>query len=285
MVITGKENYGKYGECVSISAGGVKILVTTQIGPRIIYMGKNGGPNVLFEDVNDAVNTPEEKLSPVLKGKGGWHIYGGHRLWRSPEDIDTYYPDNAPVQVRMTDNGAEFVSDTELTTKLQKSMLVTMDDNGEVTVVHKFVNKGDKATSPISIWALTVMAGGAEVHIPYDTSDTGFLPNRNISFWSYHSVKDERLHINDDEIVVDFNDKVANPLKIGTMCVKGYLYAYTKGGKFTIKFDVPEGLYPDFSCNLECYTYNLFTEMESLSPLKSLAPGESCTHKEVWTLE
>ena len=76
------------------------------------------------------------------------------------------------------------------------------------------------------------------------------------------------------------------PLKVGTMNTLGYVYAYTKAGKFTIKLPPPDGgVYPDFSCNVESYTYNLFTEIETLSSLFTLKPGESRTHTEVWSLE
>ena len=133
--------------------------MTTELGPIIIYFGKEGGENILFEDINDEVNKPEELMDPVLKGSGGWHIYGGHRLWKSPEYMDSYYPDNASVKVEKLENGAVFTSPAELTTCLEKSMKITMDESGEVTIEHKFVNRGGKETTPIAMWALTVMDG------------------------------------------------------------------------------------------------------------------------------
>lgn len=280
-----EETYGKYGKVLSMAAGGIKLSVTTELGPRIIYFGKEGGENILFEDINDEVNKPEELMDPVLKGSGGWHIYGGHRLWKSPEYMDTYYPDNAPVKVEKLENGAVFTSPAELTTRLEKSMKITMDESGEVTIEHKFVNRGGEETTPIAMWALTVMDGGAEAHLPLDTSDTAFLPNRNIVHWCYNEVNDPRLVISDDDITIKFDKTMPHALKVGTMNTLGYVYSYTKGGKFTIKMPAPEGSYPDFSCNVESYTYNLFTEIETLSSLFTLKPGEEHTHTEVWTLE
>ena len=138
-----EETYGKYGKVLSMTAGGIKISVTTEIGPRVIFYGKEGGENILFEDLGDEVNKPEELMDPVLKGSGGWHIYGGHRLWKSPEYMDTYYPDNAPVKVEKISGGAVFTSPVELTTKLEKSMKITMNERGDVTLEHKFVNRGE----------------------------------------------------------------------------------------------------------------------------------------------
>ena len=281
-----EETGGKFGKVLSLCAGGIKLSVTTDIGPRVIFYGKEGGENILFEDINDEVNKPEELMDPVLKGKGGWHIYGGHRLWKSPEYMDTYYPDNAPVKTEILPNGAVFTAPVELTTGLEKSVKITMDEKGVATLEHKFVNKGEKQTTPIAMWALTVMDGGAEAHLPLDTSDTAFLPNRNIVHWCYNKVDDRRLKISDDDIVIGFDKSVPHPLKVGTMNTLGYVFAFTKAGKFTIKLPVPDGgVYPDFSCNVESYTYNLFTEIETLSSLFTLKPGESRTHTEVWSLE
>lgn len=281
-----EETGGKFGKVLSLCAGGIKISVTTDIGPRVIFYGKEGGENILFEDINDEVNKPEELMDPVLKGKGGWHIYGGHRLWKSPEYMDTYYPDNAPVKTEILPNGAVFTAPVELTTGLEKSVKITMDEKGVATLEHKFVNKGEKQTTPIAMWALTVMDGGAEAHLPLDTSDTAFLPNRNIVHWCYNKVDDRRLKISDDDIVIGFDKSVPHPLKVGTMNTLGYVFAFTKAGKFTIKLPAPDGgVYPDFSCNVESYTYNLFTEIETLSSLFILKPGESRTHTEVWSLE
>lgn len=281
-----RETYGKYGNVVSLVSGGIKLSVTTDIGPRIIFYGKERGENILFEDRNDEVNKPEELMDPLLKGKGGWHIYGGHRLWKSPEYMDTYYPDNFPVKAEERDDGVVFTSDVELTTGLEKSVRVSMDEKGVVTLEHKFVNRGKEETTPIAMWALTVMDGGAEAHLPLDTSDTAFLPNRNVVHWCYNKVDDPRLCVTDDDITIKFDKAQPRPLKVGTMNTLGYVYAYTKAGKFTIKLPAPDGgVYPDFSCNVESYTYNLFTEIETLSSLFTLKPGESRTHTEVWSLE
>ena len=247
-----RETYGKYGNVVSLVSGGIKLSVTTDIGPRIIFYGREGGENILFEDKNDEVNKPEELMDPLLKGKGGWHIYGGHRLWKSPEYMDTYYPDNFPVKVEEREDGAVFTSDVELTTGLEKSVRVSMDEKGVVTLEHKFVNRGKEETTPIAMWALTVMDGGAEAHLPLDTSDTAFLPNRNVVHWCYNKVDDPRLCVADDDITIKFDKAQPRPLKVGTMNTLGYVYAYTKAGKFTIKLPAPDGgVYPDFSCNVE----------------------------------
>ena len=55
MIRISKENYKKYGECVSFEANDIKLLVTIELGPRIIFYGKDN-QNILFADLKDTTN-------------------------------------------------------------------------------------------------------------------------------------------------------------------------------------------------------------------------------------
>ena len=258
------------------------MLITVDVGPRVIFYGYDGGENIFYEDEKDLINKGGEFFDTNLKGKGIWHIYGGHRLWKCPEYLDTYYPDNSPVEVFEDGDSVTFVSDAEITTRLQKSIKITMDYKGDAILEHKFVNKGDSATTPIALWALSVMDKGAKAYIPISTQDTGLLPNRNISLWSYTDVKDERLDILNDAIVLQ-QKNIAQPLKVGTFACSA-VSVDIKGMKFAIEINSPEGEYGDNNCNIETYTNDIMLEIETLSPLKSLAVGEEAVHIEKWSL-
>ncbi len=272
-----------YGRCMSLTAGKVTLLVTLDYGPRIASLTYDGSPNMFFTDTEDEVNKSNSLMDPSLKGMGDWHIYGGHRLWKSPEDIASYFPDNAPVKVEREGDGVRFSSAFEPSTGLVKSMYITASDDGAFKIEHRFLNGTSAPLPPVSLWALTVLAGGAVVKAPLDTSDTGLLPNRNLVLWSYNSIKDPRLTVDDDCVTVTF-DSSASPMKIGLMNTLGVVRAYNHGLVFTKSWQAEQGDYPDFSCNTEIYSSHLFTEMETLSPLKALDAGECAVHTEVWTL-
>ena len=275
-------NYKNYGRCAKLSKGGKTILVTVDVGPRVIFYGYDGGENIFYEDSEDLINKGGEFFDTNLKGKGIWHIYGGHRLWKCPEYLDTYYPDNSPVQIVEDKDSVTFISEIEITTCLQKSIKITMDGDGNAILEHKFVNKGESATSQIALWGLSVMDKGAKAYIPMSAEDTGLLPNRNISLWSYTDVKDERLNILNDAIVLE-QKNIAQPLKVGTFA-SGPVSVDVKGMKFTIEINSPKGVYGDNNCNIETYTNDIMLEIETLSPLKSLAVGEEVIHIEKWSL-
>ena len=281
MVTIGKEKYSIYGECISFTSKDIKLLVTIDLGPRIIFYGKDG-VNIMFEDINDTTSKGGEFFENNLKGEGIWHLYGGHRLWKSPEYMDTYYPDNKKVDVKIvSESEAIFTSNIETTTKLQKSLDIKMSEDGKVTLKQTIKNLGNDSIE-ISAWGLTVLDNGAKAIIPLSKEDTGFLPNRNIVYWPYTNINDERIKISNENITIEQKD-IVQPIKIG-LYTEGEIKTQIKGTEFSIHTDKKIGTYPDFSCNYECYTNNYIFEIETLSPLKVLAPGDSIEHVEYWAL-
>lgn len=275
-------NYKSFGKCAKLSKGGKTMLVTVDVGPRVIYYGFDGGENIFYEDEKDLINKGGEYFDKNLPNKGIWHIYGGHRLWKCPEYMDTYYPDNAAVNVIENGDSVTFLTDIEETTGIEKSIKITMTEDGNATVEHKFVNKGKNATPPIALWALSVMDKGAKACIPISTQDTGLLPNRNITLWSYTDIKDERLCIQNDKITLQQKNN-PQPIKIGTFAC-GAVSVDIKGMRFTIDFISPEGEYGDNNCNIESYTNDIMLEIETLSPIKCMQVGEEAIHTEKWSL-
>lgn len=275
-------NYKSFGKCAKLSNGGKTMLVTVDVGPRVIFYGYDGGENIFYEDEQDLINKGGEYFDDNLPNKGIWHIYGGHRLWKCPEYLDTYYPDNAPVKVVEEKDGICFISGVEETTGIQKTIKINMSDDGNATVEHKFVNKGNASTPPIALWALSVMDKGAKAYVPISTEDTGLLPNRNITLWSYTDLKDPRLDIQNGLITLSqAND--THPIKIGTFA-SGAVKVDIKGMTFAIDFTSPDGEYGDHHCNIETYTNDIMLEIETLSPIKSMACGEEAVHIEKWSL-
>ncbi len=283
MIKISTQNYKKYGECVSFEANDIKLLVTIELGPRIIFYGKDN-KNILFEDLQDTTSKGGEFFDKNLSGKGIWHLYGGHRLWKSPEYMDTYYPDNSKVKVEYLKDGSVcFTSDVEITTGLQKSIIIKMANDGSLEVTQIMKNASKETIKDISAWGLTVLANGAKAEFNLSKEDTGFLPNRNIVLWSYADVNDERLTISNDKVLVEQKD-IVQPIKIG-LYTENEVKAEVNGQLFSIRTDKKVGTYPDFYCNYECYTNNYILEIETLSPLKTIAPNEEIVHKEYWALK
>jgi len=272
-----KTAYGGWKNCYRIYNEKADLIVTSDVGPRIIRFGFIGGPNEFCE-------------IPDHMGKTGgneWRNYGGHRLWHSPEEMPRcYFPDNFPVDVEIIPNGVRVSQPVETTTLIKKDMEVTLDDDSAVvTVKHQLTNKGMWDVE-LAAWALSVMAPlGLEI-VPQEQLDTHLLPNRMISLWPYSDMNDARVQWGKKYIYLKQDMKAVKPFKFGISDTNGWAAYLNHGNMFVKRFSPEEEcLYPDYSASMyETYTCDFMTEMETLSPLNVLGPNESLLHVEEWNL-
>lgn len=268
--------------CARLSNGAVEVIVTTDVGPRIISYALVGGENILGLH-------PAAKVETAL---GEFKPYGGHRLWIAPESMpNSYAPDNAPIEYFFDEskNSIRLVQPIEPITDTQKEIIVTLDETGSgVSINHKIKNCGTEAIE-LAAWALTVMRGDGVCEIPNEPfapySGETLLPIRNLTVWSYTDFTDSRWQFDKDFIRLKVDAQKSDPQKIGVLNKQGWA-AYRAGNlRFTKRFDYVEGaVYPDMNSNNELYTAGDFVEIESLAPLRKLAPGESTEHREYWEL-
>lgn len=281
-----KVKYGTWGDTIRVSNGVVEIYATLELGPRIIRYGFVGGPNEFFEDLNDEIGNEAEEIKEFFGNKGTWHIYGGHRLWTSPEILPrVYYPDNRKVDFEIIENGVRLIQEPQVENSVQLIMEVTMAEDGEVTAKHYVKNIGawDIELAP---WALTVLAvGGTEV-VGRVARDNGFLHTQNLSLWTYTDMADERVKWGTKYIMLKTNDYMKNKFKVGLSNEDGYACYFNHGNMFIKKFEAfdPESVYPDNNVNYETFTAGVFTEIETLGKLAKIKPDETVCHIENWKL-
>ena len=284
MVSIKEVKYKNYGKCLAISNDFMEVLVTVDIGPRIIKCNLKNKENMMFEDVER--NFSNDVSSMFGEGKT-WYTYGGHRIWLSPEGFpETYYPDNEKVLYSTFQNGAEFMPPVQEVTGIQISVKLEMsEDKPEITLTHKITN-AKKTYMKGAVWCLSVMAQGGTALVPQPTEDTGLLPNRTLVMWPYSRFTDSRLTVCDKYITVSQDVNATDAFKLGINNTSGYS-AYINKGQALVKYiEYMDGIeYPDGGCSTEVYTNNLFEELESISPLYVLAPDDSMVHVEKWTLK
>ncbi|HIC89079.1 MAG TPA: hypothetical protein EYP04_06720 [Anaerolineae bacterium] len=270
--------YQGWPNCRRLANNAVELIVTTDVGPRIIRFGFIGGENEFGE--------MREEMG--ITGGDEWHIFGGHRLWHSPEARPrSYYPDNEPVQAEERDDTLILVQPTEATTGIQKEMEITLAPDGpRVTVLHRLRNMGPWPVE-LAPWALTVMNTGGLGIIPQPTSadPDRLLPNRWLVLWPYTDMTDPRVHWGNRYLTLRQDPNRESPFKLGINADSGWL-AYLRGTHLFVKvFDYQQGAtYPDGGCSVEMYTNSRFLEAETLGPLCRLEPGKAVEHVERWLL-
>lgn len=268
------------GRTLELTDGKIEVGVTLDVGPRIIKLNKIGSESIMYEDIAESVT--RDVSEEYGEGKM-WRIFGGHRIWLSPEDNTTYYPDCTPVEYEITASGAVFTPKAWTERGVAPSLEIVLRGNGELDVIMRMKNISGE-TRRLCVWALTVLKVGSVVTVPLSTEDTGFLANRNIVLWHYNDIHDSRFTLENDKFILRGTPEAEGPFKVGTWLkhVKAE-YRY----KDTVLIKETEGLpgdAPDFTCNMETYTNRYIHEVETLSPIRDIADGETLVHIEKWTV-
>lgn len=280
--------YRAWANNLRIDNGEAELIVTLDVGPRIMSYRLAGGTNVFKEYAEQMGGS----------GESEWRIRGGHRQWTGPEDhTRTYALDNGPVRATEVDKGLlRFTPAPEGVYGLQKELDVRLASSGSrVTVVHRYTNIGE---GPIELapWSVSVMAPGGVEIIPLPDkrphpsnpkqarSAADFAPNQLMAVWPYLDFQDPRWRFGTKFITLR-HDEGRGPTKLGLahrMGSVGYLNASTLFVKW---FEYRAGqLYPDDGVNFETFTNEEMLEIETLGPLISLDPGQAVEHTERWEL-
>jgi hypothetical protein len=277
---TEKVAYQGWPNCYRLSNDTVDLVVTSDIGPRIMRYGFTGGDNQFRE--------AQEFLGKM--GGEEYRSYGGHRLWHAPENKPrTYQHDNAAVQVEeLPGGGVRLRQPVEPATGIQKEMEIRLSAQGShVHIFHRLHNRGlwEVETAP---WALSVMAPGGMAIVPLPPRGKhpeNLLPTSSLVLWAYTDLSDPRWYLGKRYVALRQDPKATVPQKIGMPVPDGWA-AYLNGGRlFVKKFGHHAGaVYPDMGSSFECFTGPKMLEMESLAPLGRVAPGSLLEHEEHWYL-
>lgn len=273
-----KINYQGWPNCYRLANGQVELVVTTDVGPRIIRFGFPGEANEFYEDPQAA----------GLTGGDTWRIYGGHRLWHAPEiDGRTNAPDNAPVRFEPQGGFARVIQPPETEAiHIQKEMDVTLAEGApHVRIIHRLRNTG---VWPVELapWSLSVMAAGGRAIIPLPPRGThpeDLLPTGHVVLWAYVDMSDRRWTWGRQHILLRQADGA--PQKIGCGSAEGWLAYANRGHLFVKTYDyVPNRVYPDKGSSVEVFTNDFMLELETLGPVLTLEPGAAVEHVENWWL-
>jgi hypothetical protein len=270
-------SYLGWNHCISISDGRVELIVTADVGPRIIHFGFVGRENHMkvFEDAAGKTGGDE------------WRCFGGHRLWHSPEEMPrTYEEDNEPIEWKKIPGGIWTRSKMDAWTQVEKEMEIVLDsETGDVQITHRLTNRNAWEIS-LSVWALTVMAPGGIEIVPQIVEGPTLLPNRTLALWTYSKMNDPRVTWGGRFILLAQDPAAKGPFKIGLPVDAGWAAYANYGQLFVKRFEYDdEAEYPDFGMSsYETYTSAEMLEMESLSPMWDLEPSDSAEHVEVWSL-
>lgn len=259
-------------ECVRLHDGGVTVMVTTSVGPRVLGLAAGEG-NVMAVLPGAGLERPDGVRVAFI---------GGHRLWAAPEIPErTYQSDDRPCAVTEVDGGVRVEAPTD-GAGLAKRLSVRRDEAGW-TIDHEIGNASGRAVT-VAAWAITQLRPGGTATLPLPPRGPGPQADRTLVLWPYTDLADPRVQVERGAVSIR-SAPGGPPLKLGVAPGDGTL-SYRIGDEvFEKGIDVdPEATYADRGAALQVYLCDDFCELETLGPLRTLEPGETVTHRERWTL-
>ena len=272
-----KESFMGLKNSFRVRMGNIEFVIPTEIGPRILHFSKIGKQN-LFRVIEDQI---QNRSAP------NWQNYGGHRLWRAPEDrFLTYSPENSEVSV---EDNQDYIRISKLDTInfLLKEIEIFPNGENSIRVVHRLTNKS-KIDTRVSAWALTVLPLEGKAILPLTKRrlhSENLLATDSIHLWTYTDMSDPTFLWGKEFIVMQRKENSNLPQKIGVGGEKLWA-AYILGDQLFIKkYSITDTRsYPDRNSRVEVFINKKFLELETLSPLVRLKENESITHTETWYL-
>ena len=272
-----------WDNCVHLANDHAEVLVPLDIGPRILSYKVPGGINALrtFAETLGRGNEPQ------------FVQRGGHRLWVSPEDARSYEPDNTEIDFAQHGQFSFSVEKSSpVPWHVRKKLTVTLAETSSALQIDHLITNEEKTPITIAAWALTVMATGGLAIIPqpplgeHGQGKPGqeFLPDRVMVPWPFTDLSDDRWSLGRHFII--HQPKAGRPAaKLGLSNKERWAAYMLPGTLFLKTFEyLQPAVYPDLGCNFEIFSQDNFVELESLSPLKRLEPGQSVGHRENWHL-
>lgn len=265
--------------CVRLANKEVEVIITCDVGPRIIRFGYIGEANMFAE-------IPGEQGQ---RGEAEWQLRGGHRLWVAPEAKPwSYELDNGPYEaVEAIAGGVRVRQKAGSLTRIAKQMEILLDDDRNiVTVRHTLTNKGAKPVE-CAPWALSVMGlnGQSIIPLPAKLAHTErLLANQSWAIWGYTDFSDPRWTLGSRYLFFR-QDPARGPNKLGLAHREKWV-AYQRENFLFVKYfeRQDDQVYPDGGCNYETFACEQMLEIESLGALTTLKKGGAVSHTETWKL-
>jgi hypothetical protein len=247
----------------------LRLEYLTSVGPRIIGLySKPAGVELLAPSFEKHWPTPH----------GEYYLYGGHRIWKAPEDSFYNCPeDNLSV---LKEDGRVTLQNRVDESGLQKEISFHLDEN-RVQLTHRLLWHG---AEPIELapWTITQVTLGGVAILPQSSVREGSAPTRSLAIFPYSSLAESRLELHDDVVLVQAR-AAQNFFKVGSYNPFGWAAYLLEKVLFIKRF--PAGDFrklPDMGSNAEVYVHDAYLELETLGELVWLKPGEAVTFEETW---
>jgi len=270
-----EKDTAQFGRVLWMTDGKTDLAVALDFGIRVVHLSAAGCENLFYVQ-------PADRSDGYVAGD--WCLYGGHRLWLSPESWDSYFPDNSPIRYTVCDDAILFEQGLDTQLNVYKSLCVRFLEDGSISIRQQIRNASDQPLTGAAWGVNTLDAGGTAEIVFACVEPGGFQPTRSISLWSVTNLGDPRLRFTHNRLFAT-HMPLKDYLKLGFFCNPGHVVFKNKGQSMQLTFDAdPDAEYSDNGCNFELFMCAQFMELESLGKKTDILPGQCAVHTEYWRI-
>lgn len=264
--------------CLRLRNADAELVVSTDVGPRVLRYALNGGENAFGE-------YPEKATQTSL---GAWKPYAGQRLWAAPELFPgTYAPDNAPIEHDTTGERSVRLKQPQDAAGLRKTMAITLAEQGSGVTAEYAITNGNLWPVTIAPWSIAALHGGVSVlpREPHRSHDDSVAVAQPLSLYYFTDLQDPRYTLGQRYILLRADAQRAGAQKIGIGNKREWCAHLSETSLLLKRFSYDaKATYPDDGSNTEAFTAGVYMELELLGPLETLQPGETTSFRESWQL-
>ena len=266
-----------------ITNGDARVVVVPQIG-RIMHYSLTGGQNMLWNNP-DLLGQILPANGPPINDDGElqWQNFGGDKVWSNEQDDfeainDHSWPpdhwfDGSPQQVERLEQGIRITSPVSPANGARVIRDISLTDTGTRLRIAQRLEKVQAARHPAlepltyTIWNVTQIRPPQVTLMPLnphsglpgrfrlwdDTSPASFVADGDIGLFTPHTTDSQKAGVDSDRWLAGI---------VGDVVIAEFY-----------RRDATQR-YPDGGLSAEVYTSVDYTELELLSPLVPLQPGD-----------
>ncbi|ARV05198.1 hypothetical protein BTO04_00140 [Polaribacter sp. SA4-10] len=291
--------YKGWKNTIEISNLDIKILVVPEIG-RIIYYGFTTGENIFYEN---------QELEGTIFNTGAYFKkdhkiqapnVGGNRVLPCSEEyfntitgsrhVPDPYINASPYKVSYLKNGVILESPISKILGIQIKRTITISETGTAVKIEQELTKIKSAKNtalekiPLTIWSLSKIKTPNISYLPIDKKsifNNGYL----IPVWP-DAKNYAAINVTVKNSILELKSTDNSPQKVGSDSKK-WVAGYLEESLFIEEFNfetIYKNSYPDKGTSVTIFGNDLFTELECLSPEKTLKIGEKINYDLNWSL-
>lgn len=268
--VTCLSDYRGWKDCYSIKNEKAEVILCPAAGGRILYYAVNG-KNIIFEDPDF-----NGYLLDDFQKDRKWP--DGGRFDIGPESIPGKQRDELFMgewdYTILNDNTVELFFTKNNNLGLHIRRVFRLDEiSSNLSIKQTAINYEDKKMQR-HFWGRYFCKGGGKVSVPFVTHNVwGFMGKE----------KSDKVEPVNDVLCYNISNET---IKVGSSSTEGWISYELDGLKFTVDFKV----YPTMNYSSTqgfttiFYTNGKLCEIETVSPLYDLSPGDSFIFEQVWSL-